>query len=111
MFRLVNLLFCYAFFSENSIRLDYISKRYKYLIPVEGRGMTHRIDINKNNIKLIDESYNANPDTMYQSLNYFNNIKKSNMKKILILGNMNELGEYSLKNASGFIKTNRKVYI
>ena len=44
-------------------------------------------------IKIIDESYNANPDTMLQSIDYFMNIKNSHNQKILILGNMNELGE------------------
>ena len=92
MFRLMNLLFCYAFFSENSLKINSIKERQKYLKPVDGRGLTHNIVINKNKIKVIDESYNANPDTMFQSIEYFVNLKKINSKKILILGNMNELG-------------------
>ena len=97
MFRLINLLFCYAFFNENYLEIDTITKRYKYLKPVDGRGLIHNILLNKLKIKIIDESYNANPDTMTQSINYFNNVKKANNKKILILGNMNELGENSYK--------------
>ena len=88
----MNLLFCYAFFSENSLKINSIKERQKYLKPVDGRGLTHNIVINKNKIKVIDESYNANPDTMFQSIEYFVNLKKINSKKILILGNMNELG-------------------
>ena len=61
--------------------------------PVDGRGLTIIFIINKNKIKIIDESYNANPDTMFQSIDYFNKIKKYQNKKILILGNMNELGK------------------
>ena len=44
------------------------------------------------NIKLIDHSYNANPETMLQSIKNFSLFNKSVSKKILILGNMNELG-------------------
>ena len=95
MFRVINLLFCYAFFSENSINYDIIKNKHKNLKPVSGRGLGHNIIINKNKIKVIDEAYNANPDTMYQSIEYFNNLKKINNKKILILGDMNELGKNS----------------
>ncbi len=97
MFRLINLLFCYAFFSENTINIDTITKRYKYLKPVEGRGLTHNILINNNKVKIIDESYNANPDTMYQSIYYFSKNEIVHSKKILILGNMNELGKDTYK--------------
>ena len=97
MFRLINLLFCYAFFSENALKTETITKYHKYLKPVEGRGLTHQVLFNNNKINIIDESYNANPDTMYQSCEYFNNLPKDNNKKILILGNMNELGEDSDK--------------
>ena len=75
------------------MKLIIITKQQKYLRPVDGRGLTHVKSINKKKIKIIDESYNANPDTMYQSVSYFNSIKKPNEKKILILGNMNELGK------------------
>ncbi len=95
--RLYNLLFCYAFFCENSINIAIINKRNRYLRPVEGRGLTHTISFKKKKIKIIDESYNANPDTMLQSVNYFNSINKPQLKKILIIGNMNELGKNSYK--------------
>ncbi len=97
MFRLMNLLFCYAFFSENHLKIEHITKRLKYLKPVEGRGLVNFTFINKKRIKIIDESYNANPDTMYQSIIYFNEINKLDKNKILILGNMNELGKDSYK--------------
>ncbi len=96
-FRLINLLFCYAFFDQNLLNTKTISKKQKYLKPVDGRGLAHLIKINNKKINLIDESYNANPDTMRQSINYFNNIKIHNLKKILVLGNMNELGKISNK--------------
>ena len=96
-FRLINLLFCFAFFDQNSLKTNIITKWQKYLKPVDGRGLTHNILINKKKIKVIDESYNSNPDTMIQSIDYFNNIKKKDNQKILILGNMNELGKNTYK--------------
>ena len=93
MSRIVNLLFCLAFFSENSLDFKLLINQYKYLKPVDGRGLIHNININRKKIKIIDESYNANPDSMLQSVEYFNSIKKHSSKKILILGNMNELGK------------------
>ena len=96
-FRLMNLLFCYAFFHQNFLDINIISKYVKYLKPFEGRGLEHLIEINNKKIRFIDESYNANPDTMHQSILYFSRIKKNSNKKILILGNMNELGKHSIK--------------
>ncbi len=96
-FRLSNFLFCLAFFNENKLNLKTLINRQKYLKPVEGRGSIHSIFINRKNIKVIDESYNANPDTMNQCFGYFNEININNRKKILILGNMNELGKRAEK--------------
>ena len=96
-FRLINLLFCFAFFDQNSLKTNIITKWQKYLKPVDGRGLIHNILINKKKIKVIDESYNSNPDTMTQSIDYFTNIKKKDSQKILILGNMNELGKNTYK--------------
>ena len=91
-YRIKNLLFCIAFFSENKIPINIIMKNYKKVLPVLGRGKVHNLNINKNKIKLIDDSYNANPDTMLQSIKYLNSIKSNVFLKILILGDMNELG-------------------
>tara|TARA_B100000575_G_C23139656_1_gene662893 strand:+ start:391 stop:1746 length:1356 start_codon:yes stop_codon:yes gene_type:complete len=94
-FRLNNLLFCYAFFNENNLDINIISNTYKKLKPVAGRGLIHSIIIKNKKVKIIDESYNANPDTMMQSIEYFCNLNIKSNKKILILGNMNELGKNS----------------
>ena len=93
--KLINILFCLTFFSENSIDSKYIIENYKYLKEVEGRGLRHTIKIKNKKFHLIDESYNANPDTMIQSIEYFSEINYPYEKKILILGNMNELGKIS----------------
>ena len=57
--------------------------------------MKHKILLNNINFNLINESYNANPDTMIQSIEYFSHLKLSSKNKILIIGNMNELGKIS----------------
>jgi UDP-N-acetylmuramoyl-tripeptide--D-alanyl-D-alanine ligase len=97
MHRLNNLLFCLAFYNENSLNIKSVLNRFKFLKPVEGRGLVHKISLNKKKINIIDESYNANPDTMLQSIKNLENIKVKNNKKIIILGTMNELGNNSYK--------------
>ena len=97
MHRLNNLLFCLAFYNENSLNIKSVLNRFKFLKPVEGRGLVHKISFNKKKINIIDESYNANPDTMLQSIKNLENIKVKNNKKIIILGTMNELGNNSYK--------------
>jgi UDP-N-acetylmuramoyl-tripeptide--D-alanyl-D-alanine ligase len=64
--------------------------------PLSGRG--HKIIINfKNNQEslLIDDSYNANPDSMYASLCNLYKIKSKliNYETVLIIGDMLELGK------------------
>ena len=49
-------------------------------------------------MKLIDESYNASPASMLNCIDYFENFYLSNKcKKIIILGEMLELGKMSEK--------------
>lgn len=47
----------------------------------------------KKRIKIIDDSYNANPDSMKAAINTFLNLNNARSKKILVLGDMLELGE------------------
>ncbi|WP_341653630.1 UDP-N-acetylmuramoyl-tripeptide--D-alanyl-D-alanine ligase [Blattabacterium cuenoti] len=48
--------------------------------------------LTKNNVKIIVDCYNANPTSMIESLTFFNKIQG---KKIVILGDMLELGLFS----------------
>ena len=68
----------------------------KFYIP-HGRGDISKISIYGKSIKLIDESYNANPLSMKSAINNFSRYKKEGSKKILILGDMLELGNDSKK--------------
>ena len=95
--RIRNLIFCISLFKLNKLTINTILNNIKKLKPVDGRGLIVNKQINKFNVKFIDETYNANPDTMKQSIEYFNNLNSKNYEKILILGNMNELGKNSEK--------------
>ena len=53
------------------------------------------IEVINNNIKIINDSYNASYDSMKAALEVMNNIKAN--RKIAVLGNMLELGEYTSK--------------
>ena len=87
-----NLIFILAFFVTNKINTEIIIKNLNNIPLIEGRGSIHKILFIGKNIKLIDHSYNANPDTMVQAIQNFSSINKFSSKKILILGDMNELG-------------------
>ena len=90
--QVINLIFILTFYIVNKINTDVIIKNINSIPVVEGRGSRHNLIINHLKIKLIDESYNANPETMINSINNFSAIKENKFSKILILGNMNELG-------------------
>jgi len=64
---------------------------------LKGRGDISKIKIKRKVIKLIDESYNANPLSVYSAINNFNLIKKDSGQKNIILGDMLELGKHSKK--------------
>ena len=49
--------------------------------------------INKNNFTIINDSYNANPDSMKAALEVLKNY--SGTRKIAVLGTMGELGDYA----------------
>ena len=69
-----------------------------FSIP-EGRGDINLIKKFKKNFKFIDESYNANPLSMFSAIKNMNFYKrKGNSKKIVLLGDMLELGKKSKKS-------------
>ena len=78
-----------------NLDLDLSGKKNIFLnfkIP-EGRGDLNQIKISKKKFYLLDESYNANPHSMRLAINHFNNINKKRTQKILVLGDMLELGK------------------
>ena len=83
---------------SNIIDLKNIDKNFffNYKLP-EGRGDYHYIKIKKNRIHLIDESYNSNPLSLKFALNKFNKIRSKSKRKIILLGDMLELGKFTKK--------------
>jgi len=78
-----------------SLDLDLSGKKNIFLnfkIP-EGRGDVNQIKIFKKKFYLLDESYNANPHSMRLAINYLNSFDKKKNQKILLLGDMLELGK------------------
>ena len=61
----------------------------------EGRGDMSQVQIYKKKFYLLDESYNANPHSMRLAISRFNDLNKKNNRKIILLGDMLELGRKS----------------
>jgi len=95
--QIYNLIFVIAFLKINKINTNSIFQNKVIFPTIEGRGSNHKILINNCNVELIDQSYNANPETMIQSITNFSKIRKKGYLKFLILGEMNELGLNKVK--------------
>ena len=97
-----------TFFIINKINTKIIINNIKKLPKIEGRGSIHNVLLNNFKVRLIDQSYNANPETMTESIKSFSMIKHNRRDKILILGNMNELGVKSYDHHIKVIKEIQK---
>ncbi len=71
-----------------------LNNLYKSTVPI-GRGNKYDLLIDEKKSLLIDDSYNANPSSVIASLNMLSEIAVNN-RKVLILGEMGELGKHSL---------------
>jgi len=67
-----------------------------FKIP-EGRGDFSNIKVGNKRINLIDESYNSNPLSLKSAIKNYHKIDTKNSQKILLLGDMLELGKHSKK--------------
>jgi len=61
----------------------------------EGRGATYRLGTGEQSLILLDESYNANPVSMRAALEVFAAISTDAKRRVLVLGEMRELGAAS----------------
>ncbi|WP_440669994.1 UDP-N-acetylmuramoyl-L-alanyl-D-glutamate--2,6-diaminopimelate ligase [Candidatus Pelagibacter sp. HIMB1483] len=83
-----------------SIYLDISKLKKNVFLDFEippGRGDFTKIQINKKNINLIDESYNSNPLSLKSAILNYDKIETKKSKKYLLLGDMLELGKHSKK--------------
>lgn len=86
-----SLLIAAAVASQFKIDLDEIKSSLEKITPENGRMNIIKV---QNQITLIDDSYNSNPKSAEEALLTLSAIKHDG-RKIVILGNMNELGNYT----------------
>ena len=89
-----NIIFAIAALEILNLDISKIKNKIKDIQTLEGRGKVYKIKYKNLNFNLIDESYNANPLSMKQSILNLSNLKNNNHKYIL-LGDMLELGKKS----------------
>ncbi len=89
-----NIAFAIAVLEILNLNINQIINKIKDIKALEGRGKIYKIRYKNLNFNLIDESYNANPLSMKQSILNLSNIKNKHQKYIL-LGDMLELGSKS----------------
>ncbi len=88
---------------------------YNFSLP-KGRGDFSKVNFKNKFFYLLDESYNSNPSSLQFALENFNKLEVDPSKKVLLLGDMLELGSFSRrlhKEAGENInrKKIRKVYV
>ena len=98
IYKLNNILICFLIFKYNKLDFSFFLSKIKKIPLLVGRGKHSKIIFYKRKINFIDESYNASPETMKNCVSYFIDLEiKKNKKKVLILGDMKELGKHELK--------------
>ena len=89
-----NFLACISVLSCLNLELNKINKKLINFIIPNGRGDIRLVKKFNKRFKFIDESYNANPLSMLSAIKNMNNFtRKGNVKKIIFLGDMLELGK------------------
>ncbi len=88
----INLLFSIALAMEAGANIQSVKDGIKNFSGVQGRFYCY---VSSNKSIVIDDSYNANPESMKTSLNQ---LKSFNKNKIFIMGDMGELAERSLEH-------------
>ncbi len=63
----------------------------------DGRGDISKLVIRNKKIFLVDETYNSNPLSLKTAIENFERINLKNSKKYMLLGDMLELGQHSVK--------------
>ena len=97
---LINSLAAIGVVFHYNLDLKLALNELKYWKPRNGRGrfldISFKKKLKKINIRIIDESYNCNPTSLYASFEILKSTKFDNRKmisrKIVILGDMLELG-------------------
>lgn len=89
LYNVYNALVSIAIGEILNMDIDLIKKGVSNFVPCGMRMNVKNLD----NIKIIEDCYNANPESMKESLNVLKSFKGD--RKIAILGDMFELGDYA----------------
>lgn len=89
---LLNAMAVLALARHDNLPLDIIMTRLGSFQAVAGRGEVRAIDYHGVAITLYDEAYNANPLSMRMALEAFSSLSVDANQKLLIIGDMLELG-------------------
>ena len=93
-----NILACISVLSVLNLDLNNMKKKFTNFAIPSGRGDIKVVKKFKKKFKFIDESYNANPLSMSSAIKNMDYYKrKNNAKKLVLLGDMLELGKKSKK--------------
>jgi len=93
-----NILACISILSVLDLDLNRMKTRFANFSIPHGRGDIKVVKKFKKKFKFIDESYNANPLSMFSAIKNMNYYKKQgDEKKLVFLGDMLELGKKSKK--------------
>ena len=92
---LSNILNILTILTALKLDVSKINETLKNMSPTEGRGKIYKVKHKKIYFNLIDESYNANPLSMKESIIRFSNLNINKKRKYVLLGDMLELGDKS----------------
>lgn len=93
----INSLACLAVAKIMGIKFDALKQGFTSTKAVEGRGTVYDLNIHNKNIRVYDESYNANPLSMKAAISMFGSLQTAkHERKIMVLGDMLELGDNAL---------------
>ena len=96
--QILNMLIIVIVHDFNNLSIKNFLDRANNIPLIEGRGLFYNIVVKKKKVVLIDESYNASPISMNVCIDYFQNLTiKRDQRKIIIIGEMLELGKLSQK--------------
>ena len=79
------------------------------LKPLSGRGQLRKVKKDSKNLYVIDESYNSSPNALISAIENLNETKFRHNRKVLVIGDMLELGKFSEKMHKKIIPTIIKV--